>query len=131
MGFHTPIGIAEMLMPHYVAREQTELVESIIKPFLIANEHYVRHGLYNTKDKFISVTNGQSLGRVIVTNLRLIFWPDDYMYPHLAVDFESIYYWESTWMFNLRGIFFFVEGQRYMFDTHKSAAEKNHQPSWT
>lgn len=122
MGFHTPVGIPEKIMPHYVARGQKELVASIIVPFLQDDEVYVTHGLYNTKDRLISVNGGQSLGRLVVTNQRLIFWPDDYLYPHLAVDFASMYDWESQWMFKLRGLFFFVEGQRHMFGTHKTAA---------
>jgi hypothetical protein len=122
MGFHTPKGIPEKIMPHYVAREQKELVASTILPFLQENEVYVTHGLYNTKDRLISVRGGQSLGRLVVTNQRLIFWPDNFAAPHLAVDFESMYDWEIQWMFRLRGLFFFVDGQRHMFGTHKTAA---------
>ena len=123
VGFHTPVGIPEKLMPHYVAREQKELVAEVIAPFLQVNEFYVIHGIYNTKDQLISVTGQQSLGRLIVTNTRLIFWPDNYMYPHIAVDFASIDNWEIQWMFNSRGLFFFVDGQRHMFGTHKTAAK--------
>ena len=122
MGFHTPRGTSEAVMPHYVAREQKDLVASVIAPYLEQGESYVIHGLYNTKDKLISVTGGQSLGRVVVTNQRLIFWPDNFAAPHLAVDFESMYHWEIQWMFKLRGLFFFVDGQRHMFGTHKTAA---------
>ena len=122
MGFHKPVGVTQKDMPHFVAREQRELVAEAIGPFLEEDECYVTHGIYNTKDKFISVTQNQSLGRLIVTNRRLIFWPDHFKQPHLAIDFESIYDWEVARVFNSRGIFFFVENQRYMFGTHKTAA---------
>jgi hypothetical protein len=123
MGFHTPVGTPEKVMPHYVAREQREVVAEVVAPFLQENEYYVIHGIYNTKDHLISVTGHQSLGRIIVTNTRLIFWPDNYIYPHLAIDFESIGNWELQWMLNSRGLFFFVDNQRHMFGTHKSAAK--------
>ena len=122
MGFHTPHGLKQKDMPHFVAREQKELVAEVIGPFLEEGEFYVTHGIYNTKDKLISIKSGQSLGRLVVTNMRLIFWPDKYPQPKLAVDFASMYDWEITSMFNSRGIFFFVEGQRHMFGTHKTAA---------
>jgi hypothetical protein len=124
MGFHKPQGITSKPMPHYVAREQKDLVASVIDPYLIENERYEIHGIYNTKDAIIGITGNQSLGRLIVTNLRLIFWPDYLGYPHLAVDYESIYDWETTWMFNYRGIFFYTGGHRHMFGTHKSAAKE-------
>jgi hypothetical protein len=103
-----------------------ELPVTFIKPFLLVGEEVLYHGVYNTKDRHISTRSGknQSMGRMFVTNLRLMFWSDDYDRPHLGAFYSDITYWKTSWMpLKSRGVVLIIGGKKVLFAANSNAVE--------
>jgi hypothetical protein len=64
------------------------------------------------------------MGRVFVTNQRLLFWSDDEDKPHIGVLFADIDSWKTSWMpLKSRGIIMYVGGQKFIFAANSTAME--------
>lgn len=107
-----------MRLPKIVADKN--LASNLIQPYLLEGEHFVWSSPYNTKEKRIATRAGQSLGHLFVTNLRLLFWSDNMLKPHVGVFFEDITDWKSSWMpMKSRGVRFSIGQSRYLFAAGK------------
>ena len=114
-GFHNVNGSSIGRLPKYM----------LIDNFLMAGEVYVWDGVYNTKDNHLSTRRGtQSMGRVFVTNTRLIFWSDDEDKPHIGVLYNDIESWKTSWMpLKSRGVVMYVGGQKVIFAANSTTME--------
>jgi hypothetical protein len=97
----------------------------LIDGYLMGGEKYVWDGVYNTKDLHLSTRrDSQSMGRVFVTNTRLIFWSDDEDQPHVGVLYNDIESWKTSWMpLKSRGVVMYVGGQKVIFAANSTAME--------
>jgi hypothetical protein len=122
-GFHNVNGSSIGRLPKYMPNKEDAAV--LIDNFLMAGEVYVWDGVYNTKDNHLSTRRGtQSMGRVFVTNTRLIFWSDDEDKPHIGVLYNDIESWKTSWMpMKSRGVVMYVGGQKVIFAANSTAME--------
>jgi hypothetical protein len=122
-GFHEVKGPRVGRLPKYMPNKV--VASQIVDGFLLQGEEYVWDGVYNTKDFQLSTRRGaQSLGRVFVTNLRLIFWSDDEDKPHLGVLYKDIESWKTSWMpMKTRGVIMYVDGQKVVFAANSTTME--------
>jgi hypothetical protein len=122
-GFHNVNGSSIGRLPKYMPNKEDAAV--LIDNFLMAGEVYVWDGVYNTKDNHLSTRRGtQSMGRVFVTNTRLIFWSDDEDKPHIGVLYNDIESWKTSWMpLKSRGVVMYVGGQKVIFAANSTAME--------
>ena len=122
-GFHNVNGSSMGRLPKYILNKEDASV--LIDNFLMAGEVYVWDGVYNTNDKHLSTRRGtQSMGRVFVTNTRLIFWSDDEDKPHIGVLYKDIESWKTSWMpMKSRGVIMYVGGQKIIFAANSTAME--------
>ena len=122
-GFHNVNGSSIGRLPKYMPNKDDAAL--LIDNFLMAGEVYVWDGVYNTKDNQLSTRVGtQSMGRVFVTNTRLIFWSDDEDKPHIGVLYNDIESWKTSWMpMKSRGVVMYVGGQKVIFAANSTAME--------
>ena len=122
-GFHNVNGSSIGRLPKYMTNKDD--AATLIDNFLMAGEVYVWDGVYNTKDNQLSTRVGtQSMGRVFVTNTRLIFWSDDEDKPHIGVLYNDIESWKTSWMpLKSRGVVMYVGGQKVIFAANSTAME--------
>jgi hypothetical protein len=122
-GFHNVNGSSVGRLPKYMTNKDD--AATLIDNFLMAGEVYVWDGVYNTKDNQLSTRVGtQSMGRVFVTNTRLIFWSDDEDKPHIGVLYNDIESWKTSWMpLKSRGVVMYVGGQKVIFAANSTAME--------
>jgi hypothetical protein len=123
-GFHKVNGPNLGRLPKYVPQKNDAM--QAISPYLIKDEKYVWDGVYNTKDAQLSTRygNAQSMGRVFVTNFRLMFWSDDYDKPHIGVFYQDITSWKTNWMpMKSRGVIMYVSGRKIIFAANSTAME--------
>lgn len=119
---HVPAGPELGFLPKIIGDKQASL--NLITPFLFEGEQFSWDGPYNTKDPLISTRRGQSIGRLFVTNARLIFWSDDSTKPHAAVFYDDIQGWKSSWMpLKSRAITMFVGNNKILFAANSTAIE--------
>ena len=91
---------------------------------MIREEFYVWDGPYNTKDHGLVTRPGQSMGRLFITNKRLLFWSDDVAKPHVGLFYEDIQEWKTSWMpMKSRGVIIFVGGRKVIFAANSTAIE--------
>lgn len=120
--FHSPNGPEVGHLPKIVPNK--DVSAKLIAPFLTENEFYSWDGPYNTKDLVLVTRPGQSLGRLFVTNLRILFWSDDLPKPHVGLFYEDIQGWKTTWMpMKSRGVIAIVAGRKVIFAANSSAVE--------
>jgi len=120
--FHSPNGPEVGYLPKIVPNK--DVSAKLIAPFLTENEFYSWDGPYNTKDLVLVTRPGQSLGRLFVTNLRILFWSDDLPKPHVGLFYEDIQGWKTTWMpMKSRGVIAIVAGRKVIFAANSSAVE--------
>jgi hypothetical protein len=129
--FHAPKGPDVGYLPKIIPNK--DVSAELISPFLIEGEFYSWDGPYNTKDQTLVTRPGQSMGRLFVTNLRMIFWSDDLPKPHVGLFYDDIQGWKNSWMpMKSRGIVVIVNGRKCIFAANSSAIEnaerfiKNH-----
>jgi hypothetical protein len=122
-GFHNVNGSNIGRLPKYMPNKEDAAV--LIDNFLMAGEIYVWDGVYNTKDHHLSTRRGtQSMGRVFVTNTRLIFWSDDEDKPHVGVLYNDIESWKTSWMpLKSRGVVMYVGAQKVIFAANSTTIE--------
>lgn len=120
--FHEPIGPNVGYLPKILPNK--DFSAEVISPFLLENEFYSWDGPYNSKDKLLVTRPGQSMGRLFVTNLRLIFWSDDLPKPYVGLFYEDIQGWKTSWMpMKSRGVIAMVAGRKVIFAANSSAIE--------
>ena len=122
-GFHQVNGSSIGRLPKYLPNKQD--AAQLIDGYLMLGEEYVWDGVYNTKDHNLSTRRGtQSMGRVFVTNTRLIFWSDDEDKPHVGVLYIDIESWKTSWMpLKSRGVIMYVGGQKVIFAANSTTME--------
>jgi hypothetical protein len=122
-GFHQVNGSRTGRLPKYILNKDD--AAQLIDGYLMRGEKYVWDGVYNTKDLHLSTRRGsQSMGRVFVTNNRLIFWSDDEDQPHVGVLYNDIESWKTSWMpLKSRGVVMYVGGQKVIFAANSTAME--------
>ena len=112
--FHVPNGPDYGYLPKIVSNK--ELAAQLISPFLIDGEFYAWDGPYNTKDNVLATRHGQSMGRLFATNLRMLFWSDDFTKPHVGLFYDDIESWKTSWMpLKSRGVIAVVAGKKVIF----------------
>ena len=120
--FHVPNGPEVGYLPKIVTNK--EMSAQLIAPYLIEDEFYSWDGPYNTKESVLATRPGQSMGRLFVTNLRLLFWSDDLPKPHVGLFYDDIQGWKTTWMpMKSRGVIAMVAGRKAIFAANSSAVE--------
>ena len=120
--FHIPNGPDVGHLPKIIHNKDES--SEFIAPFLIENEFYAWDGPYNTKDPVLATRTGQSMGRLFVTNLRIFYWSDDLAKPHIALFYEDIHGWKTTWMpMKSRGVIVIVAGRKVIFAANATAIE--------
>jgi len=123
-GFHQVDGPNLGRLPKYMPQKNDAIL--LIAPYLMSEEEYVWDGVYNTKDQQLSTRHGtaQSMGRVFVTNFRLMFWSDDENKPHIGVFYQDIATWKTNWMpLKSRGVIMHVAGRKVVFAANSTAME--------
>ena len=120
--FHAPNGPNVGHLPKIIPNKDLSL--QLISPFLIEDEFYSWDGPYNTKDSVLVTRPGQSMGRLFVTNMRILFWSDDLPKPHVGLFYEDIQGWKTSWMpMKSRGVIVIVNGRKVIFAANSSAVE--------
>jgi hypothetical protein len=120
--FHAPKGPEVGLLPKIVPNK--DVSAQLISPFLLEDEFYSWDGPYNTKDSVLVTRSGQSMGRLFVTNLRILFWSDDVTKPHLGLFYDDIQGWKTSWMpMKSRGVIVIVAARKVIFAANSSAIE--------
>jgi len=120
--FHTPNGPDAGYLPKSITNKQVSA--QLISPFLTEDEFYSWDGPYNTKDQVLVTRPGQSMGRLFVTNLRLLFWSDDLPKPHVGLFYGDIQGWKTSWMpLKSRGVIAIVAGRKVIFAANSTAIE--------
>jgi hypothetical protein len=123
-GFHDVDGPSLGRLPKFMPQKNDALI--LIASYLMKDEKYIWDGAYNTKDPHLSTRRGnaQSLGRVFVTNFRLIFWSDDGDKPHIGVLYSDISSWKTNWMpMKSRGVIMYVSNRKILFVANSTAME--------
>ena len=120
--FHSPNGPEIGSLPRIIPNKN--ISSQLIQPFLMEGEHYSWDGPYNTKDPVLVTRPGQSMGRIFVTNLRILFWSDDLPKPHVGLFYEDIQGWKTSWMpMKSRGVIVIVNGRKTIFAANSTAIE--------
>jgi hypothetical protein len=120
--FHIPKGPEAGRLPKIIPNK--DLSAQLISAFLIEGEFYSWDGPYNTKDSVLATRPGQSMGRLFVTNLRILFWSDDSPKPHVGLFYGDIQGWKTSWMpMKSRGVIAIVAGRKVIFAANSTAIE--------
>jgi hypothetical protein len=120
--FHVPNGPDVGFLPKIILNK--DVSAQLISPFLIEGEFYSWDGPYNTKDSVLVTRPGQSMGRLFITNLRILFWSDDVTKPQVGLFYEDIQTWKTSWMpLKSRGVIAIVAGRKVIFAANSSAIE--------
>jgi hypothetical protein len=120
--FHVPIGPNVGRIPNIIPNK--DFAAQLIYSFLVEGEIYVWDGPYNTKDRALVTRPGQSMGRLFVTNKRLLFWSDDVVKPHVGLLYDDIQSWKTTWMpLKSRGVTAMIAGRKVLFAANSTAIE--------
>jgi len=120
--FHSPVGPEFGYLPKVIPSK--DVSANLITPYLLVEEFYSWDGPYNTREKLIATRPGQSLGRLFVTNQRLLFWSDDLPKPHVGLFYEDIQGWKTNWMpLKSRGVTVIVNGRKVIFAANSTAVE--------
>lgn len=120
--FHEPLGPSVGRLPKLMPNKETAAL--LIQSFLLKDEFYAWDGPYNTKDYILVTRPGQSMGRLFVTNKRLLFWSDDTAKPHVGLFYSDIQGWKTSWMpMKSRGVIAMVAGRKVVFAANSTAIE--------
>ena len=120
--FHEPLGPSIGMLPRIIPNKET--AARLIQTFLLKDEFYAWDGPYNTKDYILVTRPGQSMGRLFVTNKRLLFWSDDLTKPHVGLFYNDIQGWKTSWMpMKSRGVIAIVAGRKVIFAANSTAIE--------
>lgn len=120
--FHVPVGPNFGSLPRIIPNK--EYAAQLIQSFLQDGEIYAWDGPYNTKDPVLATRHGQSMGRLFVTNKRILFWSDDLPKPHIGLFYGDIQGWKTSWMpLKSRGVIAMVGGRKVIFAANSTAIE--------
>ena len=120
--FHEPLGQSAGILPKIIPNK--DIAARLIESFLLRDEFYAWDGPYNTKDYILATRSGQSMGRLFVTNRRLLFWSDDLTKPHVGLFYSDIQGWKTSWMpMKSRGVIAMVAGRKVIFAANSTAIE--------
>lgn len=120
--FHLPVGPECGYLPKVISNK--DISAGYIRQYLLDEEFYSWDGPYNTREKIIATRPGQSMGRLFVTNQRLLFWSDDLPKPHVGLFYEDIQGWKTNWMpLKSRGVTVIVNGKKVLFAANSSVIE--------
>jgi len=120
--FHEPLGPLVGMLPRIIPNK--DAAARLIQSFLLKDEFYAWDGPYNTKDYILVTRPGQSMGRLFVTNKRLLFWSDDVAKPHVGLFYNDIQGWKTSWMpMKSRGVIAMVAGRKVIFAANSTAIE--------
>jgi hypothetical protein len=120
--FHEPLGPSVGILPKIIPNK--DAAARLIQSFLMKEEVYAWDGPYNTKDHILVTRPGQSMGRLFVTNKRLLFWSDDLAKPHVGLFYSDIQGWKTSWMpLKSRGVIAIVAGRKVIFAANSTAIE--------
>jgi hypothetical protein len=120
--FHEPLGPSVGILPKIIPDKDT--AARLIQSFLVKSEFYAWDGPYNTKDYILVTRPGQSMGRLFVTNKRLLFWSDDLAKPHVGLFYSDIQGWKTSWIpLKSRGVVAMVAGRKVIFVANSTAIE--------
>ena len=120
--FHEPLGAPVGIIPKIIPNKDT--AARLVQSFLLKDEFYAWDGPYNTKDRILVTRPGQSMGRLFVTNNRLLFWSDDLPKPHIGLFYSDIQEWKTSWMpMKSRGVIVMVAGRKVIFAANSTAIE--------
>jgi hypothetical protein len=120
--FHEPLGPLVGMLPRIIPNK--DAAARLIQSFLVKDEFYAWDGPYNTKDYILVTRPGQSMGRLFVTNKRLLFWSDDVAKPHVGLFYNDIQGWKTSWMpMKSRGVIAMVAGRKVIFAANSTAIE--------
>jgi hypothetical protein len=120
--FHEPLGPSVGIIPKIIPNKDS--AARLVQSFLLKEEFYAWDGPYNTKDRVLVTRPGQSMGRLFVTNKRLLFWSDDLPKPHIGLFYSDIQGWKTSWMpMKSRGVTAMVAGRKVIFVANSTAIE--------
>lgn len=120
--YHIPNGPETGHLKSIIPNKDVSI--ALISPYLIEGEHFVWDGPYNTKEYPIATRPGRSMGRLFVTNLRLLFWSDDTPKPHAGIFYDDIQGWKTSWMpMKSRGVILIVNGNKTIFAANSTAIQ--------
>ncbi len=120
--FHVPNGPETGFLKAVIPNKDVSI--ALLTPYLNTGEHFVWDGPYNTKEIPLATRSGQSMGRLFVTNLRLLFWSDDSPKPHVGLFYTDIQGWKTSWMpMKSRGVIVIVNGRKTIFAANSTAIE--------
>jgi hypothetical protein len=120
--FHVPAGPETGFLKAVIPNKDVSI--ALLTPYLNTGEHFVWDGPYNTKEIPLATRSGQSMGRLFVTNLRLLFWSDDSPKPHVGLFYTDIQGWKTSWMpMKSRGVIVIVNGRKTIFAANSTAIE--------
>jgi hypothetical protein len=120
--FHEPLGAPFGIIPKIMSDKDKSA--QVINSFLLKNEFYAWDGPYNTKHHILATRPGQSMGRLFVTNNRLLFWSDDLPKPHVGLFYQDIQGWKTSWMpLKSRGVIVIVAGRKVIFAANSTAID--------
>ena len=96
--------------------------KDLISKYLADSEANLMSKAFGSRNPMIMFQNCD-LGWLIITNKRILFWSDESIKPHIAVNFEDISACSSNWaIMKQRSGRLSGNDQTFEFGPHKSAA---------
>ena len=96
--------------------------KDLISKYLADSEANLMSKAFGSRNPMIMFQNCD-LGWLIITNKRILFWSDESIKPHIAVNFEDISACSSNWaIMKQRSVKISVNDKTFKFGTHKNAA---------
>ena len=96
--------------------------KDLISKHLTDSETTLMSKAFGSRNPIIMFQNCD-LGWLIVTNKRILFWSDESIKPHVAVNLEDISTCSSHWaIMKQRSVKISVNDKTFKFGTHKNAA---------
>lgn len=124
-GFYTPefpeIGYLKKLGAAQGMDENFR--KGLIKGYLDESEKIYTSKAFGSRNPKLMFQNGD-LGWLFVTNKRIIFWSDNSLKPHIAVNYDDINFCKIGYaIMGQKTLKIDVNGDIIKFGTHKFAAE--------
>ena len=96
--------------------------KDLISKHLTDSETALTSKAFGSRNPIIMFKNCD-IGWLIVTNKRILFWSDESIKPHIAIDIEDISTCSSRWaIMKQRSVKISMDDKTFKFDTHKNAA---------
>ena len=96
--------------------------KDLISKHLTDSETTLMSKAFGSRNPIIMFQNCD-LGWLIVTNKRILFWSDESIKPHIAINFEDISTCSSRWaIMKQRSVKISIDDKTFKFGTHKNAA---------